>query len=55
MRKTRQIIVQIEDDEVVLTDADIKFYLSETLRKKVHKSKIQQFFANLLNVFNNKS
>lgn len=55
MRKTRQIIVQIEDDEVVLTNADIKFYLSETLRKKVHKNKIQKFFANLSNIFINKT
>jgi|TARA_R110000868_G_scaffold119024_1_gene315375 hypothetical protein len=52
MKKNKSITVNINGNEVVLDEAEIKFYLSETKKKKVNKSKIEKFFTNLGNIFN---
>ena len=52
MKKNKSITVNINGNEVVLDEAEIKFYLSETKKKKVNKSKIEKFFTNLGNNFN---
>ena len=43
MKKNKSITVNINGNEVVLDEAEIKFYLSETKKKKVNKSKIEKF------------
>jgi hypothetical protein len=52
MKKNKSITVNINGNEVVLDEEEIKFYLSETKKKKVNKSKIEKFFTNLGNIFN---
>jgi len=52
MKKNKSITVNINGNEVVLDETEIKFYLSETKKKKVNKSKIEKFFTNLGNIFN---
>ena len=52
MKKNKSITVNINGNEVVLDEAEIKFYLSETKKKKGNKSKIEKFFTNLGNIFN---
>ena len=52
MKKNKTLTVNINGNEVVLDEAEIKFYLSETKKKKVNKSKIEKFFTNLGNIFN---
>lgn len=52
MKKNKSITVNINGNEVVLDETEIKFYLSETKNKKVNKSKIEKFFTNLGNIFN---
>ena len=52
MKKNKSITVNINGNEVVLDESEIKFYLSETKKKKVNKSKIEKFFTNLGNIFN---
>ncbi len=52
MKKNKSITVNINGNEVVLDETEIKFYLSETKKKTVNKSKIEKFFTNLGNIFN---
>jgi len=52
MKKTKSVTVNINGNEVILEEAEIKFYLSETKKKKVYKSKIEKFFTNLGDIFN---
>ena len=52
MKKNKSITVNINGNEVILDESEIKFYLSETKKKKVNKSKIEKFFTNLGNIFN---
>jgi hypothetical protein len=52
MKKNKSITVNINGNEVVLDETEIKFYLSETKKKTVKKSKIEKFFSNLGDIFN---
>jgi len=52
MKKIKSITININGNEVVLDDTEIKFYLSETKSKTVNKSKIEKFFTNLGYIFN---
>ena len=52
MKKIKSITLNINGNEVVLDDTEIKFYLSETKSKTVNKSKIEKFFTNLGYIFN---
>ena len=52
MKKNKSITVNINGNEVVLDEAEIKFYLSETKNKTVNKVKIEKFFTNLGVIFN---
>jgi hypothetical protein len=52
MKKNKKLTVNINGNEVVLDETEIQFYLSETKKKTVNKSKIEKFFTNLGNIFN---
>ncbi len=52
MKKNKKLTVNINGNEVVLDESEIQFYLSETKKKTVNKSKIEKFFTNLGNIFN---
>ncbi len=52
MKKIKSITLNINGNEVVLDDTEIKFYLSETKKKSVNKAKIEKFFTNLGYIFN---
>ena len=52
MKKTKNVTININGNEVTLEETQIKFYLSETKKKKVYKNKIEKFFANLGDIFN---
>jgi hypothetical protein len=52
MKKNKSVTININGNEVTLEETQIKFYLSETKKKKVHKNKIEKFFANLGDIFN---
>ena len=52
MKKNKKLTVNINGNEVVLDESKIQFYLSETKKKTVNKSKIEKFFTNLGNIFN---
>ena len=52
MKKTKSVTININGNEVILEETQIKFYLSETKKKKVYKNKIEKFFTNLGDIFN---
>jgi hypothetical protein len=52
MKKTKSVTININGNEVTLEETQIKFYLSETKKKKVYKNKIEKFFTNLGDIFN---
>lgn len=47
--------ITLDESEIELNDVELKFYLTETQKKKIEKRGVQKFFNNLLNIFNNHS
>lgn len=52
MKKSKKITVQLKGSDVELGDSELKFYLSETQKKKIQKNKVEKFFNNLIDRFN---
>lgn len=52
MKKSKKITIQLKGSEVEIGDSEIKFYLSETRKKKIQKNKVEKFFNNLIDRFN---
>ena len=53
MKKPRNITINVNDEELTLNEAQIKFYQQETKKTKVGKNGLQKFFANLIKMFKN--
>lgn len=52
MKKQKKIIIKLNDSEIELGDSELKFYLTETRKKKIIKNKVEKFFNNLIDRFN---
>jgi len=53
MKKPRNITIHVNDEELILNEAQIKFYQQETKKVKVEKNAVQKFFTNLIKMFTN--
>ena len=53
MKKPRNITINVNNEELILEEQQIKFYKKETNKNKVEKNEVQKFFANLIKMFKN--
>jgi hypothetical protein len=53
MKKQKKITIKLKDSDIELGESEINFYLNETQKKKVEKNRVEKFFNNLVDRFNN--
>lgn len=52
MKTQKKITIKLKDSDIELGESEIKFYLTETRKKKISKNKVEKFFNNLIDRFN---